>query len=124
VGRPGSVPSGTAAPAPMHADWIDRSTPVTLVPRTDATCVHVGSIREVLPSAQGCEECLCDGTPWVHLRICLACGHVGCCESSAGKHAMAHHHETGHPIARSIEPGEAWGWCYVDEVVLKPRRDA
>jgi CPA1 family monovalent cation:H+ antiporter len=62
----------------------------------------------------GCEECLRDGTRWVHLRLCLACGHVGCCDSSVGRHATLHFHETDHPVMRSIEPGEAWRWCYID----------
>jgi CPA1 family monovalent cation:H+ antiporter len=66
---------------------------------------------------QGCEECLRDGLEWVHLRLCLECGHVGCCDSSIGKHADVHHGETGHPVMRSFEPGEAWRWCYVDEVL-------
>jgi len=66
---------------------------------------------------QGCEECLREGTRWVHLRLCLACGHVGCCDSSVRKHAAAHFHETGHPVMRSIEPGEAWRWCYVDDLL-------
>jgi CPA1 family monovalent cation:H+ antiporter len=66
---------------------------------------------------EGCEECLIEGTRWVHLRLCLTCGHVGCCDSSVRKHATAHHHETGHPVMRSIEPGEAWRWCYVDELL-------
>jgi monovalent cation/hydrogen antiporter len=66
---------------------------------------------------QGCEECLRDGLDWVHLRLCLACGHVGCCDSSIGKHADVHYEETGHPVMRSFEPGEAWRWCYVDELL-------
>jgi CPA1 family monovalent cation:H+ antiporter len=66
---------------------------------------------------EGCEECLRDGTRWVHLRLCLTCGHVGCCDSSVGKHATSHFHETGHPVMRSIEPGEAWRWCYVDDLL-------
>jgi CPA1 family monovalent cation:H+ antiporter len=65
----------------------------------------------------GCEECLRDGTAWVHLRLCLACGHVGCCDSSLGRHATGHFHETGHPVMRSLEPGEAWRWCYLDELL-------
>ena len=62
-----------------------------------------------------CEECLRDGTPWVHLRLCLTCGHVGCCDSSIGNHAAKHFGDTDHPVMRSIEPGEAWRWCYADE---------
>jgi CPA1 family monovalent cation:H+ antiporter len=66
---------------------------------------------------QGCEECLEEGLEWVHLRLCLTCGHVGCCDSSIGKHADRHFAETGHPVMRSFEPGEAWRWCYVDELL-------
>jgi CPA1 family monovalent cation:H+ antiporter len=66
---------------------------------------------------EGCEECLRAGTTWVHLRLCLQCGHVGCCDSSEFKHATAHFHDVGHPVIRSIEPGETWRWCYLDEVV-------
>jgi len=62
-----------------------------------------------------CEECLRDGTPWVELRECRACGHVGCCDSSVGKHATQHFHETGHPVMRSAMPGATWTWCYVHE---------
>ncbi len=75
----------------------------------DAPVTH----RANTPGA--CEECLRDGTRWVHLRLCLECGHVGCCDSSVGRHATGHFHESGHPVMRSIEPGEAWRWCYVDE---------
>ena len=83
-----------------------------------ARCVHAGTVRAVRPSAPGCEECLRDGHRWVHLRICMTCGHVGCCDDSAGKHATAHFRATGHPIVRSLEPGETRGWCYVDRVEL------
>ncbi len=82
------------------------------------TCTHMGEIRKVKPSADGCEDCLREGTEWVHLRMCLECGHVGCCDSSPKKHATGHFHTTKHPIMRSVEPGEGWGWCYVDEVML------
>lgn len=81
-------------------------------------CLHVKKIRDVKPSAPGCEECLKIGDTWVHLRLCLFCGHVGCCDSSKNKHATKHFHATQHPIVRSMEPGEDWMWCYVDEVVL------
>ena len=70
------------------------------------------------PSGDGCVECLASGDRWVHLRLCETCGHVGCCDSSPNKHATAHFHATGHPVMRSVEPGETWGWCYVDEVDL------
>jgi Zn-finger in ubiquitin-hydrolases and other protein len=82
------------------------------------TCEHVEEVQVLdLPEpVAGCEECLAEGGRWVHLRMCQSCGHVGCCDSSPGRHATAHHHATGHPIIRSAEPGEDWGWCYVDEV--------
>jgi hypothetical protein len=63
----------------------------------------------------GCEECLATGGRWVHLRLCLACGHVGCCDNSPGRHATKHFRQSGHPVMRSFEPGEDWGWCYVEE---------
>jgi uncharacterized UBP type Zn finger protein len=78
-------------------------------------CPHVAELRPVTPSGAGCQECLAMGDIWVHLRICLTCGHVGCCDSSKNKHATKHHHATGHPIVMSFEPGESWLWCYVDE---------
>lgn len=81
-------------------------------------CTHLDQIQEVTPSAQGCEECLKTGSGWVHLRICLTCGHVGCCDSSPNKHATKHFHSTNHPIMASFEKGEDWGWCFVDQVEL------
>jgi uncharacterized UBP type Zn finger protein len=80
------------------------------------TCPHVKQIRPVTPNTEGCEECLAAGDGWVHLRLCLTCGHVGCCDSSKNKHATKHFQETGHPVMKSAEPGEDWGWCYVDQV--------
>jgi len=79
-------------------------------------CSHVDQVRKVEPSAKGCEDCLKMGGQWVHLRMCLVCGHVGCCDSSPSRHATKHFQATGHPIMRSIEPGESWAWCFVDEV--------
>lgn len=81
-------------------------------------CIHVDQIRDVAPSADGCEECLKIGSEWVHLRICLICGHVGCCDSSEHTHATKHFHETSHPIIQSLEEGEDWRWCYVDQTVV------
>jgi len=81
-------------------------------------CTHLGEVKDVTPSAKGCEECLKMGGWWVHLRMCMVCGHMGCCDSSPGKHATRHFHATSHPIMRSMEPGEDWGWCFVDEVEL------
>lgn len=82
------------------------------------SCTHLGQIRDVTPSSAGCEECLKLGDSWVHLRLCLICGHVGCCDNSKNKHATAHYHATGHPIIRSFEPGEDWRWCYVDNTLV------
>jgi len=79
-------------------------------------CPHIAGIRSVTPASEGCEECLRLGDPWVHLRLCMSCGHVGCCDSSRNRHARRHFEATGHPIVRSLERGELWGWCYVDEV--------
>ncbi|WP_184334539.1 UBP-type zinc finger domain-containing protein [Povalibacter uvarum] len=79
------------------------------------TCEHIKHAHPVAPRASGCEECLKSGGTWVHLRLCLECGHVGCCDSSPNRHATRHHHETRHPVVVSFEPGERWAWCYVDE---------
>jgi Zn-finger in ubiquitin-hydrolases and other protein len=81
-------------------------------------CTHLDHIHKVKPSANGCEDCLKIGGTWVHLRMCMECGHAACCDSSPNKHATKHFHATKHPIMRSIEPGENWGWCYIDEVEL------
>jgi uncharacterized UBP type Zn finger protein len=80
-------------------------------------CVHLTEAPVAVKptSPEGCEECLRDGTRWVHLRLCLACGHVGCCDSSPQRHATKHFHETGDPVIRSFEQGEAWRWCFVDD---------
>jgi uncharacterized UBP type Zn finger protein len=83
-------------------------------------CTHLDEVKvlELPASVDGCEECLREGGKWLHLRICLTCGHVGCCDDSPSRHATAHHHATAHPIIRSLEPGERWSWCYVDEIAL------
>jgi uncharacterized UBP type Zn finger protein len=86
--------------------------------RPNPSCSHLDQTRSVLPSARGCEDCLRIGDSWVHLRICMTCGHVGCCDSSKNKHATGHNHDTGHPIIKTLEPGEDWAWCYKDEVIL------
>ena len=82
------------------------------------TCTHLDQIEifELPESVEGCEECLRTGGVWLHLRICLTCGFVGCCDDSPGRHATAHYHESGHPLIHSLEPGEDWSWCYIDEV--------
>ncbi len=82
-------------------------------------CTHLDQIREVKPSAEGCEECLRTGDEWVHLRLCEICGHVGCCDSSPNKHATKHFQATAHAIIKSFEPGEEWGYCYVDQTFLE-----
>lgn len=79
------------------------------------TCSHISRVVPQPPRTQGCEECLKIGASWVHLRLCLACGHVGCCDSSSNRHATKHYYATNHPIVASWEPGERWAWCYVDE---------
>jgi uncharacterized UBP type Zn finger protein len=83
-------------------------------------CTHVDEVAvlELPPEVDGCVDCLASGGKWLHLRICLSCGHVGCCDDSPNRHATAHHHATSHPIIRSLERGEEWSWCYVDEVGL------
>lgn len=79
-------------------------------------CKHVFTIQDVIPSADGCEDCLKIGDEWVHLRLCLTCGHVGCCDDSKNKHASRHHRESDHPMITSYEEGENWLWCYVDQL--------
>ncbi len=79
-------------------------------------CSHLDQVRDVAPHTKGCEECLKAGQSWVHLRLCRICGYVGCCDSSKGKHASKHFKATEHAIMQSIEPGEHWGWCFVDEL--------
>ena len=83
-------------------------------------CSHLDQIQNPSPNTDGCEECLKMGDSWVHLRLCEICGHVGCCDSSKNKHATKHFRKTEHPIVRSLEPGEDWGWCYIDEVMIEP----
>ncbi len=79
-----------------------------------APCEHVAEIRDVTPSADGCEDCLLIGDEWVHLRLCMSCGHVGCCDSSKNTHATKHWEAVHHPIIKSHQPGEDWMWCYAD----------
>jgi uncharacterized UBP type Zn finger protein len=83
-------------------------------------CTHLDSIEitELPESIEGCEECLESGDKWCHLRICLTCGHVGCCDSSPNKHATAHFKSRSHPLMRSVQPGEDWSWCFEDQIGL------
>ncbi len=83
-------------------------------------CSHKEFIHEVTPSGEGCQECLEMGDTWVHLRLCLTCGHVGCCDNSKNKHATKHFHSTGHPVIKSFERGENWIWCYEDKMAVFP----
>jgi uncharacterized UBP type Zn finger protein len=82
-------------------------------------CEHIEGLQDVTPSGNGCKECLEMGDMWVHLRLCVACGHVGCCDNSKNKHATKHYHTTNHPVIKSYEPDEDWGFCYVDEIYYK-----
>jgi uncharacterized UBP type Zn finger protein len=82
---------------------------------TDA-CAHLDTVQEVTPSSTGCEDCLRTGDQWMHLRTCMTCGHVGCCDSSPNRHATAHFQSEHHPLVRSYEPGENWWWCFEDQV--------
>jgi uncharacterized UBP type Zn finger protein len=86
-----------------------------------ATCTHLESVKitELPETVAGCEDCLLTGDPWLHLRLCLQCGHVGCCDDSPNRHATLHAQSTGHPIIRSLEPGEVWSWCFVDELAMR-----
>jgi uncharacterized UBP type Zn finger protein len=83
-----------------------------------ATCAHLEATGPARAGAVGCEECLRTGEAWFHLRQCIDCGHVGCCDRSPNQHATAHYRATGHPVMRSFEPGEDWRWCFVDEVAI------
>lgn len=79
-------------------------------------CDHYVNRKNAAPNTNGCEECLKSGDKWVHLRVCMECGHVGCCNSSKNKHATKHYHDTGHAMVKSLERGEEWGYCYVDDM--------
>ncbi|MBB4660741.1 UBP-type zinc finger domain-containing protein [Conexibacter arvalis] len=83
-------------------------------------CTHLDTVAvtELPASVDGCEDCLATGDRWLHLRICLGCGHVGCCDDSPNQHARRHFADSGHPLIRSLEPGETWSWCFADEVGL------
>ena len=84
-------------------------------------CTHLDQVKvlEVPAEVPGCPECLAIGSSWVHLRMCQTCGHVGCCDNSPNRHATAHYRASGHPVLRSIEPGEDWSWCYEDELMFR-----
>ncbi len=86
-----------------------------------AQCTHLNEIQVTTTDQHQCEDCVRTGDNWVHLRLCLSCGHVGCCDSSKNKHATKHFRSTQHPLVRSIEPGETWIWCYLDQVAPTPQ---
>jgi monovalent cation:H+ antiporter-2, CPA2 family len=105
--------------SPRAQSTVDMETTVLFKPAVNkSVCSHLNQVRTVVPSARGCEECLALGDTWVHLRLCLTCGHVGCCDSSPNKHATAHFAKASHPLIKSLEPGEEWGWCYQDQIYL------
>ena len=91
-----------------------------------AVCTHLHQIKLTDPAdpVEGCQECLETGSSWVHLRMCQTCGRIGCCDSSPNRHASRHARADGHPVVRSVEPGEDWSWCYLDQAgfVLRPQR--
>jgi uncharacterized UBP type Zn finger protein len=89
----------------------------------EAPCQHFEEIQPVVPhTTAGCEECLQIGSTWVHLRLCMQCGHVGCCDSSPMRHATKHYRGVGHPVVASFEPGEAWMYCYPDNLMVETDR--
>jgi uncharacterized UBP type Zn finger protein len=89
----------------------------------DTPCPHFVLVRPMRPvTPEGCQECLAVGGTWVHLRLCMTCGHVGCCDSSPNRHATKHHQATGDPVIASYEPGEAWMYCYPDNLMLATPR--
>ena len=83
-----------------------------------AECGHLEGLPDAVAAASQCEDCVREGTRWVHLRRCLGCGHVGCCDNSPRRHATGHWQATGHPVIASAEPGERWAWCYPDQLML------
>jgi uncharacterized UBP type Zn finger protein len=86
-----------------------------------AACSHLDQVEVLAPEGEvkGCPQCIATGDSWVHLRMCQTCGQVGCCDNSPNRHATAHHEDSGHPIIRSVEPGEDWSWCYEDELMFR-----
>ncbi len=120
----GGPPLATRVDADGHADCDPVPVHTVPMPRGGApppegsVCEHLAEVDPPAPGADGCQTCLADGGTWVHLRVCQACGRVGCCDSSPGRHATAHAHASGHPLVRSYEPGEDWFYCYVDGVAL------
>lgn len=94
------------------------------MPKTRERCEHARDLRPVMARTRGCEECRALGEQWNELRVCLACGYVGCCEDSQYAHALQHYNATGHPLIASLERGETWGWCYIDRRYFDLPREA
>jgi CPA2 family monovalent cation:H+ antiporter-2 len=117
-----AVLRGLRPPSPQRRTVVDVDRVVAFTAATDDACVHAGVARPVLPSSPGCLECSRAGEDWVHLRLCTSCGHVGCCDSSPNRHAASHAAQEDHPVMASVEPGESWGWCYLDQREMPARR--
>ena len=84
-----------------------------------ALCEHFEQLEDITPASSGCQDCLDSGDTWVHLRLCMTCGYVGCCDASKNKHATRHYYTSEHPVTRSFEPGETWMWCYADQILVR-----
>ena len=105
----------------MYAEHGNEVCAVIINTDREAGCGHLKQVRDVRArTPEGCEECLRTGSEWVHLRLCLSCGHVGCCDNSPNRHAAKHYFQTQDPLMQSFEPREDWGWCYVDAMFLEP----
>jgi CPA2 family monovalent cation:H+ antiporter-2 len=116
-----AVLRGLRPPPAGRRTVVDVDRVVSFTAATDEACVHAGVARPVLPSSSGCLECSRTGDAWVHLRLCTSCGHVGCCDSSPNRHAASHALQEDHPVMTSVEPGESWGWCYLDQREMSGR---
>lgn len=113
-------PSPTRRPCGGACSFEPRAPRAAVVADGATRCEHFDQIRKVDPGTDGCAECLAEGRAWTELRVCLTCGHVGCCEDSPGRHALSHFEATGHPMIVSYERLERWGWCYVHRRYFDP----
>lgn len=119
VGAQSQLEAWSARDLQSIANIATPAVPEFLKEQTVPTCTHLDTIVEVTPSDDGCHDCLLTGGRWVHLRVCQACGHVGCCDSSPNRHATAHASVADHPVVRSFEPGEDWFFCYPDSLLFE-----
>ncbi|MFC5382635.1 cation:proton antiporter [Aquipuribacter nitratireducens] len=124
LGEAGGPLPSVVLPAPLDGgaprSAVSLSSVVVVRPDPQApACTHLRDARPVLPTSVGCEECLREGTSWVHLRVCTSCGHVGCCDSSPGQHARQHAGDFAHPVVASLEPGESWAYCFEDRMTAE-----